>query len=72
MELPSEVSARQRRQEASLQSSSLGAKITGVRPKAFSLLTYKLHALGDYAASIRLFGTTDSYTTQIVRSRSSV
>jgi hypothetical protein len=34
----------------------------------FSLATYKFHALGDYVQTIRLFGTTDSYSTQIVRS----
>jgi hypothetical protein len=32
-----------------------------------NLLTYKFHALGDYETTIRTFGTTDSYTTQIVR-----
>lgn len=36
--------------------------------KYFNLLTYKLHALGDYVQTVRLFGTTDSYSTQIVRS----
>lgn len=34
--------------------------------KRTNLLTYKLHALGDYVSTIRLFGTTDSYSTQIV------
>lgn len=34
--------------------------------KMFNLSTYKLHALGDYVSTIRLFGTTDSYSTQIV------
>jgi hypothetical protein len=34
--------------------------------KTLNLLVYKLHALGDYARTIRLFGTTDSYSTQIV------
>jgi hypothetical protein len=34
--------------------------------KLFSLLTYKLHALGDYVRAIQLHGTTDSYSTQIV------
>lgn len=38
------------------------------RFKLFSLRTYKLHALGDYIRSIRLFGTTDSYSTQIASS----
>ena len=39
------------------------------RPKVkhFNLLTYKLHALGDYVQTIKDFGTTDSYSTQIVR-----
>jgi hypothetical protein len=32
-----------------------------------NLLTYKLHAMGDYEATIRAYGTTDSYNTQIVR-----
>ena len=66
MELPREVAARQRRCEANSQSTSGGARTYGARPRTFNLLTYKLHALGDYAGSIRLFGTTDSYTTQIV------
>lgn len=34
--------------------------------KKLNLFTYKLHALGDYVRTIRLFGTTDSYSTQIV------
>lgn len=34
--------------------------------KLFSLQTYKIHALGDYADTIVQFGTTDSYSTQIV------
>ena len=35
-------------------------------PKGFNLNTYKFHALGDYTAAIRQFGTTDSYSTEIV------
>lgn len=34
--------------------------------KVLNLFTYKLHALGDYVNAIRLFGSTDSYSTQIV------
>ena len=34
------------------------------QPKVLNLQTYKLHALGDYAAQIRTYGTTDSYSTQ--------
>ncbi|KAG0695162.1 hypothetical protein DFH29DRAFT_1005685 [Suillus ampliporus] len=34
------------------------------RKKSFNIQTYKFHALGDYVASIRLLGTTDSYSTE--------
>ncbi|KAG2028940.1 hypothetical protein BDR03DRAFT_882286, partial [Suillus americanus] len=36
------------------------------RKRSFNLNTYKFHALGDYVASIRRFGTTDSYSTEPV------
>lgn len=36
------------------------------RPKVLNLNTYKWHALGDYTSAIRQFGTTDSYSTEIV------
>lgn len=36
------------------------------RMKTFNFQTYKFHALGDYVASIRHFGTTDSYSTEPV------
>jgi hypothetical protein len=32
-----------------------------------NLHTIKLHFLGDYVQHIRTFGTTDSYSTQLVR-----
>ena len=62
-ELPSEASARQRQQQTQAKNH---ASQSGPRPKSFNMLTYKYHALGDYAQTIELFGTTDSYTTQIV------
>ncbi|KAG2054377.1 hypothetical protein BDR06DRAFT_982438 [Suillus hirtellus] len=34
------------------------------RKKSLNIQTYKFHALGDYVASIRHFGTTDSYSTE--------
>ena len=75
MELPSETAARRRRKEHSLgttMSTPSGSLTTSTpsaaQPKAFNLTTYKFHALGDYVHSIRLFGTTDSYTTQLVSS----
>lgn len=35
--------------------------------KLFNLQTYKLHALGGYAKAIRRHGTTDNYSSQLVR-----
>jgi hypothetical protein len=37
------------------------------REKTLNLHTYKYHALGDYPASIRMYGTADSYSTEPVR-----
>jgi hypothetical protein len=37
------------------------------RRKSLNLNTYKIHALGDYAATIRQYGTIDSYSTEPVR-----
>ena len=34
--------------------------------KKLNLSTYKLHSLGDYVRTIRMLGTTDSYSTQLV------
>ena len=70
-ELPSEVKARQRHQQTQAEKrnmtdvpSSSGSPHT----KRINMHTYKFHALGDYVNTIKLFSTTDSYTTQIVRS----
>ena len=35
--------------------------------KKLNISTYKFHALPDYIHTIRMFGTTDSYSTQTVR-----
>jgi hypothetical protein len=73
-ELPSEKAGRARREAASAAKRQEG--VTGknhcrdrssAQEKVFNLNTYKLHALGDYVASIKLFGTTDNYSTQVVR-----
>jgi hypothetical protein len=68
-ELKCEALGRQRR-EARARSRQEGggsaATVSARRPKALNLRTYKLHALGDYTASIRMYGTTDSYSTQTV------
>ena len=36
------------------------------KAKTLNLHTYKFHALGDYVRTIRMFGTTDSFSTQLV------
>lgn len=41
----------------------------GRRKCVLNLNTYKMHALGDYVRTIERYGTTDSYSTQIVCSR---
>ena len=71
-ELPREAVARQRRQAQQSRTHSQG--ITAApshpaqtrQPKVFNLQTYKLHALADYPSQIKMYGTTDSYSTQSV------
>jgi len=69
-ELPRETEARGRRKAA--MQAKIGkpppstTKKSGARLKSFNLRTYKLHALADYAKTIRLFGTTDNYNSQVV------
>lgn len=80
-ELPQEEAARGRRKAAlaankatngvTSTSSSRAEKPQpssnkGAKDKLFNMGTYKLHALGDYVSYIRQFGTSDSYTTQVV------
>ncbi|KAF8125044.1 hypothetical protein K438DRAFT_1649075, partial [Mycena galopus ATCC 62051] len=69
-ELPSEEAARGRRQAkkaAQAKGKGRGSGITAqliAKVKQYSLLTYKLHGLGDYPVFIPWVGTTDSYSTQ--------
>lgn len=76
-ELPKETLARQRRKtkakakKTDNQTTSSKGKLPKDPPlapkkKYLNLFTYKFHALGDYVRTIRMFGTTDSYSTQIV------
>jgi hypothetical protein len=68
MELPRESAARERkaaRERAGLSNPDAGSG--SQKAKKFNLSTYKFHAMGDYVRSIQLFGTTDSFTMQIVR-----
>jgi hypothetical protein len=68
VELPREKAARQRKASQRSDTNNSLPESSGARPKKFNLGTYKFHAMGDYVTTIRLFGTTDSFTTQIVRS----
>jgi hypothetical protein len=67
-ELKGEAEGRRRR-EARARSRHEGrstATVSARKSKTLNLRTYKLHALGDYTTSIRMYGTTDSYSTQTV------
>ena len=72
-ELEREWAARQQRQEKSAARGASESKRPTApssskpqRQKGLNLMTYKYHALGNYADTIRRFGTTDSYSTQPV------
>jgi hypothetical protein len=70
VESPREAAARARVQaQRAAASGTTVPGTTGRKAKEFNLQTYKFHAMGDYSATIKRFGTTDSYTTQIVRSQ---
>ena len=67
-ELKREAMSRHRRktQAYSSATSTRTSSTVARQPKTLNLCTYKLHALGDYTSSIRMFGSTDSYLTQPV------
>ncbi|KAF9032741.1 hypothetical protein BJ165DRAFT_1357712, partial [Panaeolus papilionaceus] len=81
LELPKEAAARVRReiaasvgapgQEVITNSETLASPESrnrnSRRAKTLNLQTIKMHFLGDYAEHVRLFGTSDSYSTQLVR-----
>ena len=65
-ELPNEAAAQYRRQQTQTGPSGPAKSTSTARLISFNVHTYKFHVLGDYSRSIRMFGTTDSYTTQTV------
>ena len=75
--LPSEEAARIRRRATKAKKQHKKGHEAGPAEgdapdvKRFNLATYKIHALGDYAEHIRLFGPTDCFTTQHVCEQSS-
>lgn len=73
-ELPREAAARRRRcTKGNRQSgANTGTDTKEPHQKNFNLEIYKYHSLGDYAATIRRLGTTDSYSTTTVHTSSTV
>ena len=67
-ELPREVNARIKRQQAQATRGARASNTTSnsVKVKRFNLSTYKIHCIPDYPDAIRKYGTTDSYSTQTV------
>jgi hypothetical protein len=67
-ELPKETAARHRKLTQRSNTATTPLESGGARlKKLFNLSTYKFHAMGDYVRTIKLFGSTDSFTTQTVR-----
>ena len=69
LETAREAAARARAQAARANSSAAGAQTNagGRRRRVFNLCTSKIHALGDYVSEIKAYGSTDGYSTQLVR-----
>ncbi len=69
MELPREAAARRRLQSSNQRTGAVLSTSSSSerRTKMLNLSTVKLHFMGDYVMHIRHLGTTDSYSTQLVR-----
>lgn len=67
-ELRREAEARQRLQAKKQPKGgqSLSSSAPSRKPRTFNLNTYKIHAMGDYVENIKMYGTTDSYSTEPV------
>jgi hypothetical protein len=66
-ELPKEIEARKRRQKSGKgKEKAVAGNASAKKSKILNLFTYKWHALGDYVRTIRLFGPTDGFSTQVV------
>lgn len=75
MELPQESTSRARRCIALIAKDpqAVGGIVSNdVKMKRLNLITYKYHMLGDYPETIQEYGTTDSYSIQMVRPFSSM
>lgn len=67
VELPKERAARVNKAVRERSRTDNPDAASGRKVKKFNMNTYKFHAMGDYVPTIRLFGTIDSFTSQIVR-----
>ena len=70
MELPQESTSRAHQCTALIVKNpqAVGGIVSNdVKMKRLNLITYKYHVLGDYPETIQEYGTTDSYSTQMVR-----
>ena len=65
-ELPREIQARKRRSKGKETERTSNPTSTSRKLKTLNLFTYKWHALADYVRSIRFFGGTDGFSTQLV------
>lgn len=67
-ETPAEQDKRVRAAQAAAARSQVQNPVDGTRQRRrLNLNTYKFHSMPDYAPTIRFIGTTDNYTTSIVR-----
>ncbi|KAF9031055.1 hypothetical protein BJ165DRAFT_1310549, partial [Panaeolus papilionaceus] len=69
VELPKEAAARARRELAAMSSTGeapMTSNASTRKARTLNLKTVKTHFLSDYVTHIRLFGTSDSYSTQLV------
>ena len=64
--LPAEEAARTRRRAKNAANGKPSRSSHHNGDASFNMSTYKLHALGDYVATIWRYGTTDNYSTQVV------
>jgi hypothetical protein len=68
VELPRELAARNRQHQRDQAKRLTTTHSSSPRKhKTLNLFTPKFHSLGDYVQSIRSFGSTDSFSTQVVR-----
>ena len=64
-ELAQERDARGRRELRDVGGKGKG-RTGGQQTRKLNLFTYKLHSLGDYLNSIKRYGTSDGFSTQVV------